>query len=91
MSEGELGKIVHLDSGTLAPLLKRLDKQGYINRIRPENNERRLFLSLTDKGEALKERALDIPEAMQRCIDLPEEELLQLKYLLNKALTRMER
>lgn len=35
MTEGELGKIVHLDSGTLAPLLKRLDKQGYINRIRP--------------------------------------------------------
>jgi DNA-binding MarR family transcriptional regulator len=91
MTEGELGKIVHLDSGTLAPLLKRLDKQGYINRIRPENNERRLFLSLTEKGEALKEQALDIPEAMQGCIDLPEEELLQLKYLLNKALTRMER
>ena len=91
MTEGELGKIVHLDSGTLVPLLKRLDKQGYINRIRPENNERRLILSLTDKGEALKERALDIPEAMQGCIDLPEEELLQLKYLLNKALTRMER
>lgn len=36
MTEGELGKIVHLDSGTLAPLLKRLEKQGYINRVRPE-------------------------------------------------------
>jgi hypothetical protein len=39
----------------------------------------------------LKERALDNPKAMQRCIDLPQEELIQLKYLLNKALTRMER
>ena len=38
MTEGELGKRVHLDSGTLAPLLKRLEKQGLVNRIRPDNN-----------------------------------------------------
>ena len=47
MTEGELGQKVHLDSGTLAPLLKRLEKAGYINRIRPESNERKLMLSLT--------------------------------------------
>ena len=40
MTEGELGKKVRLDSGTLAPLLKRLEKLGLIERIRPENNER---------------------------------------------------
>ena len=90
MTEGELGKKVHLDSGTLAPLLKRLEKQGLINRIRPENNERRLFLSLTEEGEALKEKAVAVPERMQGCIDLPEEEWRQLKYLLEKALIRME-
>ena len=73
MTEGELGKIVHLDSGTLAPLLKRLEKQGYINRARPENNERKLFLSLTETGEALKERAICVPAAMQGCINLPKE------------------
>lgn len=89
MTEGELGKIVYLDSGTLAPLLKRLEKQGYINRIRPANNERKLFLSLTEEGEALKERAICVPGAMQGCIDLPEEELIQLKYLLDKALIQM--
>lgn len=89
MTEGELGKKVHLDSGTLAPLLKRLEKQGLINRIRPENNERRLFLSLTEEGEALKEKAVTVPERMQGCIDLPEEECRQLKYLLEKALIRM--
>ena len=90
MTEGELGKIVHLDSGTLAPLLKRLEKQGYINRVRPENNERKLFLSLTETGEALKERAICVPAAMQGCINLPKEELLLLKQLLDKALIRME-
>ena len=90
MTEGALGKIVHLDSGTLAPLLKRLEKQGYINRVRPENNERKLFLSLTETGEALKERAICVPAAMQGCINLPKEELLLLKQLLDKALIRME-
>ncbi|MCR4818896.1 MAG: MarR family transcriptional regulator [Fretibacterium sp.] len=90
MAEGELGKIVHLDSGTLAPLLKRLEKAGYINRVRPENNERKLFLSLTEAGEALREKAIHVPQAMADCINLPKEELLQLKKLLDKALVQME-
>lgn len=90
MTEGELGKIVHLDSGTLAPLLKRLEKQGLINRIRPDSNERKLLLSLTEAGESLKDMAVDVPKEMQGCIDLPEEELLQLKRLLDRALIRME-
>lgn len=90
MTEGQLGEKVHLDSGTLAPLLKRLEKQGLIHRIRPASNERKLFLSLTDEGEALKEKALEVPSLMRGCIDLPKEELLQLKYLLDKALSRME-
>ena len=90
MTESELGKLVHLDSGTLAPLLKRLEKQGLINRTRPDDNERKLFLSLTEQGEALKDKAVNVPQAMQGCIDLDEEELIQLKRLLDKALIRME-
>ena len=89
MTEGELGKKVHLDSGTLAPLLKRLDKQGYIQRIRPENNERKLFLSLTEQGEALREKAKAVPAAMQGCIPLEREDLLLLKSLLDQALIGM--
>ena len=91
MTEGELGQIVHLDSGTLAPLLKRLDRMGYITRTRPDDNERRLLLSLTEAGEAMRERALSVPEAMRGCIDLSPEELLQLKRLLDKALSKMGR
>lgn len=91
MTEGELGGIVHLDSGTLAPLLKRLEKQGYLTRTRPDGNERKLYLSLTDEGEALKEQAIRVPVEMQGCIDLPEEELSELKRLLDKALARMDK
>ena len=89
MTESALGKKVHLNSGTLAPLLKRLDKAGYINRIRPDNDERMLFLTLTEKGEALKEKAKLVPGAMQGCIPLSREELLQLRDLLNRALDGM--
>ena len=89
MTEGQLGEKVHLDSGTLAPLLKRLEKAGYINRVRPENNENKLFLSLTAEGESLKEKALDVPSQMQGCIPLSEDELYLLRDLLNRALTEM--
>ena len=91
MTEGELGQKVHLDSGTLAPLLKRLDKMGYISRYRLDSNERKLFLTLTQTGEALRDEALAIPCAMQGCLDLSIEEMLQLKHLLDKALHGMER
>ena len=91
MTEGELGKIVYLDSGTLTPLLKRLEKQGLIERFRPESNERKLFLKLTQDGEALKKKALAVPSAMKECMQLPEEELLMLRELLNKALHCMEK
>ena len=90
MTEGQLGEKVHLESGTLAPLLKRLDKAGYINRIRPENNERKLFLSLTEEGEALKERARKVPFSMRGCIPLPDEDLYLLRDLLNRALAGMD-
>ena len=91
MSEKELGALVHLDSGTLAPLLKRLEKEGYLSRVRAESDERRLVVSLTPQGEALKDRALAVPPAMRGCIDLPPEELLELKRLLDKALAGMNR
>ena len=89
MTEGEIGKRVHLDSGTLAPLLKRLEKARYINRIRPESNENKLILSLTAEGEALKEKAKRVPAAMQGCIPLSDDELFMLRDMLNRALARM--
>ena len=90
MTEGELGQIVHLDSGTLAPLLVRMEKQGFIERIKPGNVETRLVVALTDKGKALKEKALKVPEQMNGCIPLEDEELKTLKRLLDKTMTKME-
>lgn len=89
ITESALGKKVHLNSGTLAPLLKRLDKAGYINRVRSDNDERMLYLTLTEKGEALKEKAKLVPGAMQDCIPLSREELVLLRDLLNRALDGM--
>ncbi|MBQ7485916.1 MAG: MarR family transcriptional regulator [Clostridia bacterium] len=90
MTEKELGIKVHLDSGTLAPLLKRLESMGLVTRSRPAENERQLYIDLTEKGLALKEEAIKVPPAMAACIDLPMDELMQLKALLDKALNRME-
>ncbi len=90
MTEGELGKMIRLDSGTLAPLLKRLEKQGLLRRSRLESNERKLLISLTKEGEMLKEKAVSVPDEMQGCIPLSQAELQQLKALLDKALTDMK-
>ena len=90
MTEGELGKKVFLDSGTLAPLLKRMEKQGYITRIRPKTNERKLFVELTAVGEALKDQATEVPCEMEGCLKLERDELIQLKKILDKAIIKME-
>ena len=91
MTEGALGKRVQLDSGTLAPLLKRLDRQGLIRRERPDHNERTLYISLTEKGAALRQQAEKVPRAMDGCIPLPEGELLALRSLLKQALAGMNK
>ena len=90
MTEKELGKRVHLDSGTLAPLLKRLEKLGYVDRMRPESNERKLYMSLTEKGEALKQDAAGIPQTMSGILDLTPEETAMLRSLLNKVFKSMK-
>ena len=90
MTEGELGERIYLESGTLAPLLKRLEKAGLIRRDRLESNERKLLLTLTDRGDRLREKVKDVPVAMQNCIPLSEQELNQLKALLHRALAGME-
>lgn len=73
----------------LEPLLKRLDKQGLIRRERPDHDERILFITLTQKGAALREQAEKVPDAMNGCIPLPEDDLLMLRGLLKRALAGM--
>ena len=89
MTEGELGKIIHLESGTLAPLLKRLEKQGFIVRSRLQSNERKLSIELTGKGLELRQQAEAVPCTVRNSITMEEGEWRLLRELLNKALTRM--
>jgi DNA-binding MarR family transcriptional regulator len=82
----ELGNRLYLDSGTLTPLLKKLEDKGYVNRTRSKEDERVLEVSVTDEGMRLRDRAVDIPEKMAACVNLTQEEARELYVLLNKLL-----
>ncbi|MBN2628061.1 MAG: MarR family transcriptional regulator [Spirochaetales bacterium] len=60
----DLGTRLYLDSGTLTPLLKKLEKQGLLERVRDSRDERKVLISLTAEGKALKERAADVPRRL---------------------------
>ncbi|MBJ7332119.1 MAG: MarR family transcriptional regulator [Solirubrobacteraceae bacterium] len=61
---GEIGADLHLDSGTLSPLIKRLEANGLVRRHRSQDDERRVLVALTDEGRALRDRAFDIPQRL---------------------------
>lgn len=86
----DLGKTLMLESNTLTPLLKKLELKKYIKRERSSKDERNLEISLTSNGEKLKEKALDIPKKMGKCINLNEEEAITLYKLLYKVLKNVE-
>ncbi|WKY48220.1 MarR family transcriptional regulator [Eubacteriaceae bacterium ES3] len=81
-----LGQYLHLDSGTLTPLLKRLEQNGYISRFRSREDERNVLINLTDAGKELKNQAMSIPEQIASCLPLTEEEGKTLYQLLYKIL-----
>lgn len=81
-----LGECLYLDSGTLTPLLKKLEAKEYVKRSRSKEDERNLLISITDKGEKLKEQAIDVPAQMSGCVNLQPEEAMQLYELLYKIL-----
>ena len=66
----EVGEYLYLDSGTLTPLIKRLEEKGYVTRSRSDIDERDLIVTITDKGRALRERAVHVPEKLGGCIEL---------------------
>ncbi len=86
----ELGCRLYLDSGTLTPVLKCLEGKGYISRTRSCEDERVVIVSITPEGEALKERALVIPEKMAGCIHLEPEDAAGLYRLLYALLDCMD-
>ena len=85
---GELGRRLRLDNGTLSPLLKKLEQDGYIRRLRASSDERIVTVSLTQEGVLLKEKAKDIPLKIGSCIALDAHEAAELYRLLYKLLNR---
>ena len=81
-----LGECLYLDSGTLTPVLKKLESKGYITRERSSEDERNLVVSITEEGMALREKALSIPDAMGSCVQLTSEEAAVLYKLLYKII-----
>jgi len=86
ISARDLGAALRLDSGTLTPLLKRLQAMGLVTRARDPEDERVLNVKITDAGEALKQKAVSIPKQIRSCVDLTEEDSKTLYRLLYKIL-----
>lgn len=86
ISVKDIGARLHLDSGTLTPLLKRLELKGYIVRARSESDERVRVLKLSNEGVLLKQKALSVPTQMKCKIPLELNELILLKQLCEKVI-----
>ena len=86
----DLGAKLYLDSGTLTPLLKKLESKGYINRERSDADERNLIITITESGEKLKDKAADVPMKVGACINLEPEKAKFLYQTLYEILNAME-
>lgn len=89
LSVKELGEYIYLDSGTLTPLLKILEKKGLITRGRSAKDERVLEVSVTDAGMDLRKKAKDIPLKMSGCVKLDPEDAKTLYRILHELLNDM--
>ena len=86
ISVGELSERLYLDSGTLTPLLKKMEAAGLVTRMRSAEDERVVIVDLTEAGRALKEKAADVPFSVGACVPLKAEEAVELHRLLGKIL-----
>jgi len=90
MTVKTLGERLYLDSGTLTPLLKKLEQKGLVNRKRSSEDERNLIVTITAGGEALRKKAASIPGEIVRLLRMDEEECTRLCAQLNEILRRIE-
>lgn len=90
MNVKDLGESLYLDSGTLTPVLKKLEAKNYLTRTRSKKDERNLIVSITEEGEKLKDRALIVPETLSKCVMLEADEARTLYRLLYKLLATLD-
>lgn len=86
----DLGKCLYLDSGTLTPVLKKLEAKGYVTRSRDGEDERFLNISITPEGEELKKAASKVPVQMGQCIGITSQEANMLYNILYRLLQGFE-
>ena len=86
ISARDLGKKLYLDSGTLTPLLKKMEKDGFVTRRRSDEDERVTLVRITDKGMALRDPAAEIPFQVGGCLKLPAEDAQNLYQIMYKLL-----
>lgn len=87
----DISKTLLIDSSTLTPLLKKLESKGYITRIRSSYDERNLDIKITNTGLKLRDKVLNIPKEMGKCVNLTEEEAEMLYKIIYKILINVER
>lgn len=86
----ELGELLLLDSGTLTPLLKKMETKGWIRRERNDIDERKVTVSLTTSGEELHDTVAQVPVKMRQCVTLDSSEAIELHRLLHKLLQTLK-
>jgi DNA-binding MarR family transcriptional regulator len=87
---GDLCRRLYLDNGTITPMIKRMEQEGYVRRSRCAEDERVVKVRLSEQGWALREKVRDIPQQIGRCIPLPHEDAFRLSQLLNGLLRTEE-
>ena len=89
LSVKKLGEYLFLDSGTLTPVLKTLEKKGLLSRRRSSEDERILVVTLSENGRKLRERAVEVPFKMQGCMPMDEKDAADLYRILHKMMANI--
>ncbi len=90
LTSKEMGDMLRLDSGTLTPLLKKLEAKGLIERRRLPRDERNLEISITDMGMELKDKAADIPGAVASTLNISNDDCIALRRILSRMISFTE-
>lgn len=90
MNVKELGRYLYLDSGTLTPVLKKLEQKGYVTRKRDTKDERVLNVAVTEAGMLVREKAVEVPAKIGGCVSLDAEDAKKLHEILHKLIKNFE-
>ncbi|WP_223591711.1 MarR family winged helix-turn-helix transcriptional regulator [Neobacillus bataviensis] len=87
----DIGELLYLDSGTLTPMLKRMEAMDLLSRVRASDDERKVFVELTSKGIKLREDALELPEKCIPHFGLGKGEYMDLLFKMNQLIGNLQK